>query len=83
MPSTLVNFLYSMHHTIFCSHKLFYLFSFIRIGSTKINPKNGQNRSSALGPGHLNPMDVLKNALPQEFLQGFFQQLYGFYFLIP
>ena len=48
----------------------------------RTHPKNGQNRSSTLGPRYLNPMDILKNVLPQEFLQGFFLQLYGF-FLIP
>ena len=51
-----------------------------------MHPKNEQNRTSTLGPLHLNPMDILRNVLaeflPQEFLPGF-QQLYGLYFLIP
>ena len=36
--------------------------------------QNRKNRSSTLGPGHLNPVDILRNYLflPQEFLQGFF-----------
>ena len=29
-------FLYKMHHTIFCSHTMFYLFFFIHTGGTKI-----------------------------------------------
>ena len=34
--------------------------------------KNEQYHSSTLGPRHLNPMDILRNVLPQEFPQGFF-----------
>ena len=26
-----------------------------------MHPKNEQNRSSTLGPRHLNPMDILRN----------------------
>ena len=35
------------------------------------HPKNEQNRSSSLGPRHLNHMDILRSVFPQEFLQGF------------
>ena len=53
-PSTLDKFWYSMHHTIFCSHKKFHLFFFIRTGSTKMDaPKNQQDRSSTLEPERL------------------------------
>ena len=33
-----------------------------------MHPKNEQNRSSTLGPRHLNPMDILRNVF-QEFLK--------------
>ena len=36
-PSTPEKFWYSMHHTIFCSHKMFYLFFFIRTGGNKMS----------------------------------------------
>ena len=50
---------------------------------TSAHPKNEQNRSATLGPRHLNPMNILRNVLSQEFPQGFFQHPSGFYFLIP
>ena len=57
-----------MYHTTFGSHKRFYLFFFIRTGSTNMKAsENEKNRSSTLGPLHLNPMDILRNVLPQEF----------------
>ena len=34
-----------------------------------MHPKHEQNRSSTLGPRHLNPMDILRNVLPQELLR--------------
>ena len=58
--STLEKFWYGMHHTIFCSHKMFYLFFVIRTGGTKPTWKNEQNRSSTLGPRNLNHMDNLR-----------------------
>ena len=60
-PSALEKFYYRMHYTIFCSHKRFYIFSSISTGGTEMNAfKNEQNRTSTLGPWHLNPMDILK-----------------------
>ena len=43
-----------------------------------MHPQDEQNRSSTSGPLHLNPMDILRSVLPQEFLQR-----YGFYFFNP
>ena len=33
-----------------------------------MDPKNEQNSNSTLGPGQLNPMDILKNVFTSRFL---------------
>ena len=80
--STITKFRHNMQHAIFCSQKSFVDFAGFVPGILKrTHPKIEQNRRSASGPPHLNPMEILKNVLRQEFLKDIFQQLYGFYFL--
>ena len=51
-----------MHLTTFCSHKMFYLFFFIRTSGTKMNvSKDEQTRSSTLAP-----LDILRHVFTKK-----------------
>ena len=60
-----------MHHTIFCSLKMFYLFFVIRTGGNKPTWKNEQNRSATLGPRNLNRLDILRDVFTSRISSGF------------
>ena len=58
-----------MHHTNFCSNQKFDFSLTVPVVLKSTHPKKKQNRRFTLGPWNLDPMDILRNALSQEFLQ--------------
>ena len=59
--SATVNKLYALYHLLFAEKSFIYFTLFVPGVLKRTHPKAELNRSSAVGPRNINPVDILKN----------------------